>query len=82
MDNSLEVRKRDIKSRIAVLSEELLPLKARVANLTERLQFLESNLREILDEQRAEAARIRMAQMPQQPRKEWLNEHRQTNQQG
>ncbi len=80
--NTNDQRKADIKSRIAALSEELKPLLSRVDSLKERIQFLESDLRDILEAQRAEEARIRMAQMPQQPRKEWVNEHSQTNQQG
>jgi predicted nucleic acid-binding Zn-ribbon protein len=78
--NTNDQRKADIKSRIAALSEELQPLLARVESLKERIQFLESELRDILEAQRAEEARNRPAQMPQQPRKEWVNEHRQTNQ--
>jgi chromosome segregation ATPase len=52
----LETRKSDIKNRIAVLSGELKPLLARVDNLKERIQFLELDLREILDEQHRKAA--------------------------
>jgi chromosome segregation ATPase len=46
-----EQRKADIKSRIAVLSEELRPLAARVKNLKERIASLELDLRSVLDEQ-------------------------------
>ena len=57
MDNQhLATRKADIKNRIAVLSEELQPLLARVDNLKERISFLESDLRDILDEQHRKAA--------------------------
>jgi chromosome segregation ATPase len=55
MDNQ-EQRKADIKGRIAVLSEELLPLLKRVDNLKERISFLESDLRDILDEQHSKRA--------------------------
>jgi chromosome segregation ATPase len=49
--NTNDQRKADIKSRIKALSEELQPLLARVENSKERIQFLESDLRDILDEQ-------------------------------
>lgn len=48
--NALEQRKTDIKSRIAVLSAELLPALARVENLRERISDLEYDLRDVLDE--------------------------------
>ncbi|MBV9887566.1 MAG: hypothetical protein JO119_13555 [Acidobacteria bacterium] len=47
--NELLQRKKDLKPRIALLSDELKQHKARVENLEERIKFLESDLRDVLD---------------------------------
>lgn len=47
--SELETRKADIKGRINALSEELLPIQKKVDNLRERIAFLESDYRDVLD---------------------------------
>ena len=57
--NPLEQRKRDIKSRIQILRQELNI--ERVRSLQERIAFLEDDLRTVLDEIREEEKRKKEA---------------------
>jgi len=57
--NPLEQRKRDIKSRIQILQQELNI--ERVRSLQERIAFLEDDLRTVLDEIREEEKRKKEA---------------------
>ncbi len=47
---SNEVRKTDLKNRIAALNAELTPILATAKNLQERISHLEADLAEVMDE--------------------------------